>query len=161
MSVYLSFHLRTLVFQSLTTSRTKGGGRKAQNEDFLYERETRERKAKERSLHLARRRSHSDQRAKHFYEHSAEMNRGEMQVSAQVSAQVSRPRKEMWTEITKDIVVKEAIEMFGCEYEETEYFYYVMDYLKYVCDSLTTFTVFLAYFYSTEDCSIETAWGSY
>lgn len=66
-----------------------------------------------------------------------------MQVSAQVSAQVSRPQKEMWTEITKDIVVKEAIEMFGCEYEETEYFYYVMDYLKYVCVPQPPFRYFL------------------
>ena len=65
-----------------------------------------------------------------------------MQVSAQVSAQVSRPRKEMWTEITKDLVVKEAIEMFGCEYEETEAFYYVMDYLKYVCVSHSLYAVY-------------------
>ena len=131
---------------SLTISRTKGGGRKAQNEDFLYERETRERKAKERSIHLARRRSHSDQRAKYSYDRGEEIGKGEMQVSAQISAQVSRPRKEMWTEITKDIVVKEAIEMYGCEYEETEYFYYVMDYLKYVRVSLTLPTFYTVLF---------------
>ncbi len=41
-------------------------------------------------------------------------------------------KKEMWTEITKDLVVKDAIEMVGLEYEETEYFYYVMEYLRYV-----------------------------
>lgn len=38
----------------------------------------------------------------------------------------------MWTEITKDLVVREAIERLGYEYEETEYFFYVMEYLKYV-----------------------------
>ena len=201
--------------------RTTGG--KAQNEDFFYEREARERKVKERSVHLARRRSHSDQRSKYRYEHDhghydedvareadyyhrktaertyvgeayngatkdwaivdvppgtnrVNMNGvgganqevtwqryngvrrskfvtadgveydsgfginegggGELERSERrISAQVSKPRtreKEMWTEITKDLVLKEAIEMFGCEYEETDYFYYVMDYLRYV-----------------------------
>ncbi|KAK7985108.1 hypothetical protein PG996_005650 [Apiospora saccharicola] len=46
-----------------------------------------------------------------------------------------RPRRkkeqEMWTEITKDLVVREAIEKLGYEYEETEYFFYVMQYLRY------------------------------
>ena len=46
---------------------------------------------------------------------------------------VARPRsKEMWTEITKDLVLNEAIDSMGYEYEETEYFFYVMDYLRYV-----------------------------
>ena len=45
----------------------------------------------------------------------------------------ARERKsEMWTEITKDLVSKEAIEHMGYEFEETEYFYYVMEYLRYV-----------------------------
>lgn len=39
----------------------------------------------------------------------------------------------MWTEITKDLVVKEAIEELGYDYEETDYFFYVMEYLRYVC----------------------------
>ncbi|KAK8016246.1 hypothetical protein PG993_014435 [Apiospora rasikravindrae] len=45
-----------------------------------------------------------------------------------------RPRKkeqDMWTEITKDLVVREAIEKCGYEYEETEWFFYVMQYLRY------------------------------
>ncbi|KAI0125284.1 hypothetical protein BJ170DRAFT_598103 [Xylariales sp. AK1849] len=43
------------------------------------------------------------------------------------------PRKpqEMWTEITKDLVVREAVEKMGYEYEETEFFFYVMEYLRY------------------------------
>lgn len=41
-------------------------------------------------------------------------------------------RSEMWTEITKDLVIREAIEEMGYEYEETEYFFYVMTYLRYV-----------------------------
>lgn len=38
----------------------------------------------------------------------------------------------MWTEITKDLVVREAIEELGYDYEETEFFFYVFRYLKYV-----------------------------
>lgn len=38
----------------------------------------------------------------------------------------------MWTEITKDLVSEEAIKEVGYEYEETEEFYYVMEYLRYV-----------------------------
>lgn len=37
----------------------------------------------------------------------------------------------LWTEITKDLVIKEAIEELGYDYEETEYFYYVIQYLQY------------------------------
>ncbi|KAI1494599.1 hypothetical protein F5X96DRAFT_676383 [Biscogniauxia mediterranea] len=43
----------------------------------------------------------------------------------------TRRRNDMWTEITKDLVVREAIERLGYEYEETEWFFYVMQYLKY------------------------------
>ncbi|KKY19695.1 hypothetical protein UCDDS831_g05354 [Diplodia seriata] len=34
-------------------------------------------------------------------------------------------------EITKDLVLKEAIDAMGYDYEETDYFFYVMDYLRY------------------------------
>lgn len=45
----------------------------------------------------------------------------------------TRPRaKDMWTEVTKDLVVKDAIEALGYEYEETDAFFYVMEYLRYV-----------------------------
>lgn len=44
-----------------------------------------------------------------------------------------RPVEEkLWTEITKDLVVREALEGCGYEIEETEHFYYVMEYLGYV-----------------------------
>jgi hypothetical protein len=44
-----------------------------------------------------------------------------------------KPRPaDMWTEITKDLVLREAVEEMGYEYEETEYFFYVMEYLRYV-----------------------------
>ena len=38
----------------------------------------------------------------------------------------------MWTEITKDLVSEEAMKEMGYEYEATEFFYYVMSYLRYV-----------------------------
>ncbi|RMZ83571.1 hypothetical protein DV738_g1122, partial [Chaetothyriales sp. CBS 135597] len=41
------------------------------------------------------------------------------------------PRNGLWTEITKDLVVKEAIKEMGYEYEETDDFYYVFKYLSY------------------------------
>ncbi|GAP84484.1 putative glutamic acid rich protein [Rosellinia necatrix] len=43
----------------------------------------------------------------------------------------SRKREGMWTEMTKDLVNREAIERLGYEYEETEYFFYIMQYLRY------------------------------
>ncbi|KAI9733537.1 MAG: hypothetical protein M1834_003138 [Cirrosporium novae-zelandiae] len=43
-----------------------------------------------------------------------------------------KPKTEsMWTEITKDLVIKDAIEAMGYDYEETEDFFYVMEYLRY------------------------------
>lgn len=44
---------------------------------------------------------------------------------------VGKKKDRLWTEITKDLVVKEAIEKAGYEYEETEYFYYVFSHLRY------------------------------
>ena len=41
-------------------------------------------------------------------------------------------KDRMWTEITKDLVSLEAIKERGYEYEETEKYYYVMEYLRYV-----------------------------
>ncbi|KAG5931097.1 hypothetical protein E4U53_001949 [Claviceps sorghi] len=41
------------------------------------------------------------------------------------------PTRDMWTEITKDLVCREAIEEMGYRYEETKWFFYIMDYLKY------------------------------
>ncbi|KAI0402431.1 hypothetical protein F4802DRAFT_368921 [Xylaria palmicola] len=43
----------------------------------------------------------------------------------------ARKRDGMWTEITKDLVNREAIERMGYDYEETEWFFYVMQYLRY------------------------------
>jgi len=37
---------------------------------------------------------------------------------------------ELWTEITKDLITREAIEDCGYPYEETDLFYYIFDYLS-------------------------------
>lgn len=49
-------------------------------------------------------------------------------------------RSEMWTEITKDLVLREAIEEMGYQYEETEWFFYVMTYLRYVSLATSLFS---------------------
>ncbi|OCK85266.1 hypothetical protein K432DRAFT_287153 [Lepidopterella palustris CBS 459.81] len=55
----------------------------------------------------------------------------------EISSDIGRPlpskarSTDMWTEITKDLVIKEAIESMGFDYEETDYFFYVMEYLRY------------------------------
>lgn len=43
-----------------------------------------------------------------------------------------RKRDKLWTEISKDLVVREALERAGYEFDETENFYYVFEYLRYV-----------------------------
>lgn len=53
-------------------------------------------------------------------------------VNIRASAPPSPRSNDMWTEITKDLVTREAIERLGYEYEETEWFYYIMEYLQYV-----------------------------
>ncbi|KAL8843339.1 MAG: hypothetical protein Q9170_000197 [Blastenia crenularia] len=40
-------------------------------------------------------------------------------------------KEKMWTEITKDLVTEDAIKQMGYDFEETEFFYYIMSYLGY------------------------------
>jgi hypothetical protein len=47
---------------------------------------------------------------------------------------------DLWTEITKDLVVREALDELGYEFEETEYFFYVIEYLRYVRLNISPFT---------------------
>ena len=52
-----------------------------------------------------------------------------------LGAAYGRPRDArdgLWTEITKDLVVKEALKEMDYEYEETDDFFYVFKYLSYV-----------------------------
>ena len=54
-------------------------------------------------------------------------------------------KDRMWTEITKDLVSLEAIKERGYEYEETEKYYYVMEYLRYVSLQLPLTLAFAFY----------------
>ncbi|KAK4889822.1 hypothetical protein LTR27_011440 [Elasticomyces elasticus] len=42
-----------------------------------------------------------------------------------------KTKDKMWTEITRDLVSREAVEEMGYEFEETAGFFYVMEYLRY------------------------------
>lgn len=54
-----------------------------------------------------------------------------------IGAQVVKERRdERWTEITKDLVVREAIERLGYEFEETRFFYYIFSFLNQVSSDL-------------------------
>jgi hypothetical protein len=55
---------------------------------------------------------------------------------------------DVWTEITKDLVVREALEELGYEYEETEYFFYVIEYLRYVSLNLSFFALLTQWVYN-------------
>lgn len=46
---------------------------------------------------------------------------------------VKEKRKKRYTEVTKDLVTREAIERAGYDYDESEHDYYIYDYLRYVC----------------------------
>ncbi|KAF2792988.1 hypothetical protein K505DRAFT_47955 [Melanomma pulvis-pyrius CBS 109.77] len=60
---------------------------------------------------------------------------GEEEISTDFGMPTSGPpkakAKDMWTEITKDLVLREAIDSMGYDCEETDYFFYVMEYLRY------------------------------
>lgn len=51
-------------------------------------------------------------------------------------------RDRRWTEITKDLVVREAIERVGFDYDESADFYYVFEKLRYVCSSVSCLNVY-------------------
>jgi hypothetical protein len=46
--------------------------------------------------------------------------------------EVKPKKKDMWTEVTKDLVLREAIDGMGYRCEETDDFFYIMEYLRYV-----------------------------
>ncbi|KAJ5104545.1 hypothetical protein NUU61_001892 [Penicillium alfredii] len=55
----------------------------------------------------------------------------EVEVHPRMGQKVVKDRRdERWTEIAKDLVVKEAIERMGYEYDETRMFYYIFSYLE-------------------------------
>ncbi|KAH9827512.1 serine/arginine repetitive matrix protein 1-like [Teratosphaeria destructans] len=63
-------------------------------------------------------------------ERSTEIKISERRITEETSR--GKTKDKMWTEVTKDLVIKEAIDEMGYEYEETDEFFYIMEYLKYV-----------------------------
>ena len=63
---------------------------------------------------------------------------GNREIDVDIDRRVGRPARtrpsarETWTEITKDLVCRRAIEELGYRYEETRVFFYIMEYLKQV-----------------------------
>lgn len=56
-----------------------------------------------------------------------------------VSLRPKEPVLETWTEITRDLVNKEAIRRMGYPYEKRGRFFYIMQYLHRVCSSSSPF----------------------
>ncbi|KAJ5906566.1 uncharacterized protein N7473_003482 [Penicillium subrubescens] len=55
----------------------------------------------------------------------------DLEIRGRVEQQVVKERRdERWTEITKDLVVRDAIERLGYEFEETRTFYYIFSFLE-------------------------------
>lgn len=46
---------------------------------------------------------------------------------------IKEKRKKRYTEVTKDLVVREAVEREGYDYKESENDFYIYEYLRYVC----------------------------
>ncbi len=59
----------------------------------------------------------------------------ETRIESQTSRGHNRDRK--WTEISKELVIEEAIKECGYEYEESDRYFYVMQYLRYVSQQMT------------------------
>ncbi|KAJ9645671.1 hypothetical protein H2199_002710 [Coniosporium tulheliwenetii] len=169
--------------------RRRGANDKFYNEDIIYERETRERKTRDREVELSRRRSLSAPRRRftgndigaeaEYYNRKAMerayvgeayngatkdwaivdvppgTNRVKMDGAGGGSQEITWQRyngvrrskfiaedevydsgfeqrlPDRLLERGRDLVIKDAIEEMGFDYEETEYFFYVMEYLRY------------------------------
>lgn len=60
----------------------------------------------------------------------------EIRILEREGTTTGKAKDKMWTEVTKDLVIKEAIEECGYDYEETEEFFYILEYLRYVSFAL-------------------------
>ena len=109
---------------SLTKLDTHSGSRNGQHydEDIVFERETGGRRALD-GVRRSERREEEEVRELAIVDTRDKGRRFEAEKSK---------KDRMWTEITKDLVSEEAIKEVGYEFEETEEFYYVMEYLRYV-----------------------------
>ncbi|KAI0997432.1 hypothetical protein K3495_g10753 [Podosphaera aphanis] len=67
----------------------------------------------------------------HEYEREYERVEEDIEYHDSLARQPRQRNNDLWTEITKDLVTKEAIIELGYEFEETDYFYYILQYLQY------------------------------
>lgn len=113
-----------LLYYNTTNLDTHSGSRNGQHydEDIVFERETGGRRALD-GVRRSERREEEEIRDLAIIDNRDKGRRFEAQKSK---------KDRMWTEITKDLVSEEAIKEVGYEFEETEEFYYVMEYLRYV-----------------------------
>lgn len=51
---------------------------------------------------------------------------------AERGAKAKPGASDLWTEITKDLVTREAVEQLGYDFHETDDFFYILEYLRYV-----------------------------
>jgi hypothetical protein len=76
---------------------------------------------------------HGRQREVIIREEEREREREVIPNEVRVGRRYTRDKRDRrWTEIAKDLVVREAIERMGYEFEESDHFYYVFEYLRYV-----------------------------
>ena len=117
-----------LLVCTLTNVDTRSGSRNGQHydEDIVFERETGGRRALDG---VRRSERHEDEEVREL----AIIDTRDK--GRRFEAQKSK-KDRMWTEITKDLVSEEAIKEVGYEFEETDEFYYVMEYLRYVSSCL-------------------------
>ncbi|OSS53588.1 hypothetical protein B5807_00189 [Epicoccum nigrum] len=77
-------------------------------------------------IEINRRETRKGGRSTEFEELDIEIDR-----SRSRDFEVKPKKKDMWTEVTKDLVLREAIDGMGYRCEETEDFFYIMEYLRY------------------------------
>ena len=116
---------------TLTKSGAHSGSRNGQHydDDIIFERETGGRRA----LDGVRRSEHREEEEVRELAIIDTRDKGR-----RFEAEKSK-KDRMWTEITKDLVVEEAIKQVGYEFEETDEFFYVMEYLRYVRTAFSFF----------------------
>ena len=117
-----------LLRRTITDIGTPSGSRNGQryDEDIVFQRETDGRRALD-GVRRSERRAEEEVRDLAIIDTRDRGRRFEAEKSK---------KDRMWTEITKDLVSEEAIKEVGYEFEETEEFYYVMEYLRYVSTCL-------------------------
>jgi hypothetical protein len=71
---------------------------------------------------------------------SKEQEYGDRDVTKGIRTDMPSSPNNLWTEISKDLVVKEAIEQLGYTFTQNENAYYVTKHLPYV--SLTTLSTY-------------------